>query len=213
MFSDDILKIGNLINKLFISPETVKFLEIQTLFSVKPELQESISQMVESYDKLLKVFGENISSQLQSSLQMQLDIFKQVKLLDYSSLTFPISPKSSEDFKAIAEEIVTELKESEYAKPIIEENPSIVEIPKGSKLTFDRLLAIIAIIISIISYVQQQLPDQKEKYLKNIDEKLQILVDIQTSEASNLLKDANDFIQYPEDIMNPKSLDDDSSGQ
>lgn len=184
-------------------------LDIQSQIMMKPSFME----LTKSFEMFTKTYNTADYASLISAFETNVNIINQLSTFKVSASSIPVSTDASKTFISTSEEIFEDLKESNLLNQEVENNIESIKITKDSKLTFDRLMTIIAVIISIISFIQQQLPDEKEKYLKNIDEKLQILVDIQTSETSNLLKDANNFIQHPVDIVNPKSLKDDSSGQ
>ena len=173
-------------------------LEIQNTLthSIQPiiEFQNIFSNVVDSA-QYASTYLNNIMSNLSPALlnlaSIQQDIINKLSHLDFYDSLSHMSAESTMQFSQVVDEIISEFNSlnSSNMTELTDASQSLLNTNSQSKhLTWEQVIAIISFILSVISFIQSQIPDTR---LDAIESSINTLIEIQMSEL-NLLTDKTD---------------------
>lgn len=154
---------------------------------------EPLRLALEQYKNINLVFSQRFNSQISELIQAQQKIIENIKVMNLDLPVVEISPKATSQFTETSLNIVNEpLVEELLPEELEQSKEEISEFSKQKKsLTWEQVINIIVFIITLITFIQAQLPNRQltniENSLHNIESSFQRLIEIQEEEL-NLLK-------------------------
>lgn len=154
---------------------------------------EPLRLALEQYKNINLVFSQRFNSQISELIQAQQKIIENIKAMNLDLPVVEISPKATSQFTETSLNIVNEpLVEELLPEELEQSKEEISEFSKQKKsLTWEQVINIIVFIITLITFIQAQLPNRQltniENSLHNIESSFQRLIEIQEEEL-NLLK-------------------------
>ncbi|MSS44269.1 hypothetical protein FYJ27_11220 [Anaerosalibacter bizertensis] len=142
---------------------------------------EPIYSIFEKYNDMIQVFSDNILK----SIQAQQDILIDIMDIDPKLMVKSVSDESSKAITQISSETINKFDFYDYPEEISESRETAIEISRQkSQLTWEQIMTIITFIITVIMFIQAQMPN---KQLTNLEDSVQQLIEIEIEEL-NILK-------------------------
>lgn len=181
-----IQRMNRITNKLSRSLNPTISVQNQIAQSVAPfiEYQEQIRQSMTPFIEYLDNISSNLNSSMQQFVSCQQDILETMSKLNLDISSSHISTESSIEFSQIVSDILDEFNCMEIDE--LTDSSQEISTCTSSKttLTWEQILNIILAIITIISFIQDQLPDS---HSTNMEKAIYQIIEIEKQQL-NLLE-------------------------
>ena len=154
------------------------------LQSIQPliDYQEQLSNIIKNTVNLPDI-AITINPYMENIISIQQGIATRLANLQLDVSNAYISSDSSARFDQVVEDLINDFDDIEMPESITPNLESQVHTSSKSGLTWEQILTIIGFLISVISFIQSQMPNAQ---LSAIESKMNKLIEIQMDEINSL---------------------------
>lgn len=150
-----------------------------------------LTKPIDNYNQQLKIYNRVFNSPFLQHIQTQQEILNKLTNSKSYALTTHISSSNSIGFVETSKAIIAEFESFSLPNELSEPKETVMELSKIKKpLTWEQVITIILFILTVVSFIQDQIPDKMEI---NTSNSLNKLIEIQEKELELLNKINNNI--------------------